>query len=296
MRRDFTRRLYARIGALSDISPTARASVGVCVPVIGDAVMAYLDKRPSAMPASPADVRNWAPMYRQLFVEVMLNESTPIEDITARLPIIHRLRGWGVVLLSEHMAIGTMSQRLTISSLDNRSQANLRRVAALHAYLHALSPALDTAVERRDAAGIESALADVPVEQLAKARRGVAETGRLLGLTSPNAVREQQEAIRLGTSPRWETHATLWLDRTNGTLAPAWEWAFGVHYDRSGKFHGSLMAPTATADNVRDEDAMLLLALAGFSLSLGTRKAGRSGTEGSRYYQVPSRWHNPHDW
>jgi len=97
-----------------------------------------------------------------------------------------------------------------------------------------------------------------------------AEAGRLLGLAMPAAVHEQREAIRVGVSPRWEFHATLWLDHREGPPAPVWEWAFGARND--GRFHGPLLSPAAIADDVRDEEAMLLLAVAGLPLSLMTNE------------------------
>ncbi len=285
MRRDFTQRLYARIEAASDISPATRASVGVCIPVIGDAVVPYLAQRPSAVPISPADVGDWAPFYPQLFIEVMLSDSDRacIEGLTAHLPLADRLRGWGVVLLSEDVTTG---------SPDKRSRANVRRLVALQDHLHALSPTLYATFERRDAVGVEVALAAMPSTRLAEARRAIAETARLLGLTMPTAVHEQREAIRSGASPRWEFHATLWLDRMEGSPAPVWEWAFGARND--GRFHGPLLSPTAIADDVHDDEAMILLAIAGLPLSLTherratTKKAGRYGTEGNHYYVVGS--------
>ena len=89
MRRDFTQRLYARIGAAGNISPVARASVGVCIPVIGDAVVPYLAQRPAAMPTSPDDVGDWVPFFPQVFIEVMLSDSdrVSIEGMTTRLPL-----------------------------------------------------------------------------------------------------------------------------------------------------------------------------------------------------------------
>jgi len=281
MRRDFTQRLYARIGAAGDISPATRASVAVCTPVIGDAVVPYLAQLPSAMPTSPDDVGNWGPFFPQLFIEVMLNDTAPIKGLTVPLPLADQVRGWGVVLLSEDVTTG---------SPNERSRANVRRLVALQDRLHALSAALYAAVDRRDVAGVERALTEVPSARRASARHAAAEAGRLLGLTMPAAVHEQREAIHVGVSPRWEFHATLWLDRREGPPAPVWEWAFGACND--GRFHGPLLSPTAITNDVRDEEAMLLLAVAGLSLSLtnerrvATRKAGRYGTEGNRYYVV----------
>ena len=193
------------------------------------------------------------------------------------------MRGWGGVLLSEDVTAG---------SPNERSRANVRRLVALQDHLHALSPTLYATVERRDAMGIASALAALPSSRLAEARRAVAEIGCLLSLTMPATVHVQRKAIRSGISPRWEFYATLWLDRMEGPPAPIWEWAFGARND--GRFHGPLMSPTAIAeaDDVRDDEAMILLAVAGLPLSLAnerraaTKKAGRYGTEGNHYYVI----------
>jgi len=211
------------------------------------------------------------------------SDNASIDGFIAGLPYAGQLRGWGVVLLSEDMTTGAPGER---------GRANVRHLVTLQDRLHALAPALYTTVERRDAVGIERALAEVPPARLAEARRAVAEAGRLLGLTTPTAVREQREAIRVGVSPCWEFHVTLWLDRRESLPEAVWEWAFGARDD--GTFHGPLLSPTAIANNVLDEDAMILLAVAGLSLSMTherqtvTRKGGRFGTEGNRYYVIGS--------